>query len=275
MFKVVLNLCREPRIADEALLVLKKMPEFNFRVDTTVYNVVVRLFCEKGDVNMADKLMKEMGLIDLYPDMITNVAMIKGFCNVGRLEDACVLFQVMTGNGCFPNVVAYSALLEGIWALCEGHVEEAYKLIDKVVNGGGVSDGDCFSSLVVSLIRINRLDEAEKLFRKMLASGAKPDSIACSIMIREICRDSRVLDNFCLYDEIEHMRYLPSIDSDIYSILLVGLCQGCHSVEAAKLAKSMLVKKIFLKAPYVEKIVGHLKNCGDKELVNQLGRIGR
>ena len=345
MFKVVFNLCREARIAHEALLVLRKMPEFNIRADTTVYNVVIRLFCEKGDVDMADKLMKEMGLIDLYPDMITYLAMIKGFCNAGRLEDACVLFQVMRGHGCFPNAVAYSALLEGICrygsmekaleflgemekeggscspnvitytsvmqsfcekgqtmealrildrmvacgfapnrvtvitlinGLCaEGHIEEAYKLIDKVVAGGGVSDGDCYSSLVVSLIRINRLDEAEKLFRKMLASGAKPDSIACSMMIREICHDRRVVDAFCLYDEIERMRYLSSIDSDIYSILLVGLCQQSHSVEAAKLARSMLEKRILLKAPYVDRIVEYLKNSGDKELVTQLGRIGR
>lgn len=345
MFKVVLNLCREARIANEALLVLRKMPEFYIRADTIAYNVVIRLFCDKGDMDMADKLMKEMGLIDLYPDMITNVAMIKGFCNVGRLEDACVLFQVMRRHGCSPNAVAYSVLLEGICrhgstekaleflgemekeggscspnvitytsvmqsfcekgqttealrifdrmvtcgcvpnrvtvitlinGLCaEGNVEEAYKLIDKVVAGGGVSDGDCYSSLVVSLIRINRLNEAEKLFRKMLASGAKPDSIACSMMIREICREGRVLDGFFLNDETERMQYLTSIDSDIYSILLVGLCKRNHSVEAAKLARSMLEKRIRLKAPYIDIIVEHLKNSGDEELVRQLGRIGR
>ena len=32
-----------------------------------------------------------MGFSDIYPDMITYVAMSKGFCNVGRLEDACGL----------------------------------------------------------------------------------------------------------------------------------------------------------------------------------------
>ncbi|KAK8587373.1 hypothetical protein V6N12_021869 [Hibiscus sabdariffa] len=65
------------------------------------------------------------------------------------------------------------------------------------------------------------------------------------------------------------MQYLSSIDSDIYCILLVGLCQQSHSVEAAKLARSMLKKKIHLKAPYVDKIIEHLNNSGDKELVSQ------
>ncbi|KAH1113615.1 hypothetical protein J1N35_006993 [Gossypium stocksii] len=342
MFKVVLNLCKEANIADEALLLLRKMPEFNLRPDTTAYNVVIRLLCEKGDMDMAHKLMKEIGLIDLYPDMMTYFAMIKGFCNAGRLEEACELFQAMKGQGFSPNAVAYSVLLEGICkyrstekalellgemekaggncspnvitytsviksfcekgqtiealrildrmeacqcvpnritviilitGLCaEGHVEEAYKLIDRVA-GRGVSNSDCYSSLVLALIRINRLNEAEKRFRKMLVSGAKPSGIACSTVIREICREGRVLDGFCLYNEIERMQYVSSIDTDIYSILLVGLCRQSHSVEAVKLARLMLRKRIRLEAPYVDEIIEHLKNSTDKELVTQLSRI--
>ncbi|KAB2036882.1 hypothetical protein ES319_D03G033300v1 [Gossypium barbadense] len=293
-------------------------------------------------MDMAHKLMKEIGLIDLYPDMMTYFAMIKGFCNAGRLEEACELFQAMKGQGFSPNAVTYSVLLEGICkyrstekalellgemekaggncspnvitytsviksfcekgqtiealrildrmeacqcvpnritvitlitGLCtEGHVEEAYKLIDRVA-GRGVSNSDCYSSLVLALIRINRLNEAEKLFRKMLVSGAKPSGIACSTMIREICHEGRVLDGFCLYNEIERMQYISSIDTDIFSILLVGLCRQSHSVEAVKLARLMLRRRICLEAPYVDEIIKHLKNSTDKELVPQLSRI--
>ncbi|TYJ47132.1 hypothetical protein E1A91_A02G166600v1 [Gossypium mustelinum] len=304
---VVLNLCKEANIADEALLLLRTMPEFNLRPDITAYNVVIRLLCEKGDMDMAHKLMKEIGLIDLYPDMMTYFAMIKGFCNAGRLEEAwfspnAVAYSVLlegiwemekAGGNCSPNVITYTSVIKSfcekgqtiealrildrmeacqcipnritviilITGLCaEGHVEEAYKLIDRVA-GRGVSNSDCYSSL------------AEKLFRKMLVSGAKPSGIACSTMIREICREGRVLDGFCLYNEIERMQYISSIDTDIYSILLVGLCRQSHSVETVKLARLMLRKRICLEAPYVDEIIEHLKNSTDKELVTQLSRI--
>ncbi|TYI40688.1 hypothetical protein ES332_A02G180500v1 [Gossypium tomentosum] len=320
MFKVVLNLCKEANIADEALLLLRTMPEFNLRPDITAYNVVIRVLCEKGDMDMAHKLMKEIGLIDLYPDMMTYFAMIKGFCNAGRLEEAwfspnAVAYSVLlegickyrstekalellgemekAGGNCSPNVITYTSVIKSfcekgqtiealrildrmeacqcipnritviilITGLCaEGHVEEAYKLIDRVA-GRGVSNSDCYSSL------------AEKLFRKMLVSGAKPSGIACSTMIREICREERVLDGFCLYNEIERMQYISSIDTDIYSILLVGLCRQSHSVETVKLARLMLRKRICLEAPYVDEIIEHLKNSTDKELVTQLSRI--
>ena len=345
VFKVVLNLCRGGRLANEALWVLRKMKEFGLQADTTAYNVVIRLFCEKGDMDMAEELMNEMGLSDLYPDMITHVAMIKGFSNVGRLENACGLVKLMRGHGCVPNAVVYSTLLDGVCRfgsmeralellgemekeggdcspnvvtytsviqsfcekgqtmealeildrmeafgcapnrvtvsclinhLCmEGCVEKAYKVIDKVVAGGSVSYGDCYSSLIVSLVKFQKLEEAEKLFRKMLAGGVKPDSLACSILIRKLCLEGRVLDGFCLSDEIEKFEFITSIDSDLYSILLVGLCQQRHSMEAAKLARLMLKKGIRLKASYFDSIVGHLKKFEDEELVKHLSKIGK
>lgn len=339
-FKVVLNLCREARLANEALWVLRKMEEFDLRADTTAYNVVLRLFCEKGEIDLAEELMNEMGLRDLYPDIITYIAMIRGFCKVGRLEDAYGLVQVMKGQGCMPNAVVYSALLDGVCrygkmekalellgemekegkefspnvvtytsviqsfcekgqpmealglldrmeafgcspnrvtvrslikGLCEkGHIEEAYKAIDKVVAGGSVSSGDCYSSLVLCLVKFKKLEEAEKLFREMLASGVKPDSLACSILIKELCLEGRVLDGFWLCDEIEKSEFLSSVDSDLYSILLVGLYKQSHLVEAAKLTRLMLKKGIRLKASYFDTIVEHLKKFEDEELVKHL-----
>lgn len=344
MMKVILNLCEKAKLANEAMWVLRKMPEFDLRPDTIIYNSVIRLFCEKGDMIAADELMKEMGLIDLYPDIITYVSMIKGFCNAGRLEDACGLFKVMKRHGCAANSVAYSALLDGICrlgsmeralellgemekeggdcspnvvtytsviqifcgkgmmrealgildrmeafgcapnrvtistlikGLCvEGNLDEAYHLIDKVVAGGSVSSGGCYSSLVVELVRTKRLKDAEKLFSKMLASGVKPDGLACSVMIRELCLGGQVLEGFCLYEDIEKIGFLSSIDSDIHSVLLLGLCEKNHSVEAAKLARFMLKKRIWLQGPYVDKIVEHLKKSGDNELITNLPRIG-
>ncbi|KAH7514210.1 hypothetical protein FEM48_Zijuj11G0064700 [Ziziphus jujuba var. spinosa] len=344
-FKVVLNLYKEAKLADEALRVLRKMPDFGLRADTTMYNVVIRLFCQKGDMDMAESLMREMGSMDLCPDMITFVEMVKGFCNACRLEDACGLFNVMKEQGCLPNAVLYSVLLDGvcrcgnmekalellgemekeggncspnvvtytslIQRFCEkgrllealkvldrmegfgcapnritvsslikcfcaeDRVEEIYELIERVVRGGNVSPGECYSSLVVSLKTNQKPHEAEKVFRKMLDSGMRPDGLACSIMIKELCLEGRMLDGYHLCDEIESMGCLSSIDSDIYSILLVGLCRQKHSLEAVKLARVMLKKGIRPQAPYIDSIVKIIKNSEDEELVNNLTIIGR
>uniref|UniRef100_A0A2C9ULV0 Pentacotripeptide-repeat region of PRORP domain-containing protein n=1 Tax=Manihot esculenta TaxID=3983 RepID=A0A2C9ULV0_MANES len=307
-FKVVLNLCKEGRLADEgheALLLLRKMPEFYIRADTNAYNIVVKLFCDKGYMNMAQKLMGEMG-----------------FCDVGRLNEAYSLFKVMKTNGCAPNVVAYSTLIDWVCrfgremekeggdcnpniltytslvqgfcemgkfgcapncvtvstllkGLCvEGYLEKAYKLINRAVVGGSVSYSDCYSSLVVCLTRIKKIEEAEKLLRRILVSRVKPDGLACSVMIKELCLKNWVLDGYSLYEETEKIGCLPTIGSDIYSIILVGLYQQGCSAEAAKLARTMLETRITLKPPYVDEVVEHLKKSGDKELAVDLADIG-
>ncbi|XP_050151988.1 pentatricopeptide repeat-containing protein At5g47360-like [Malus sylvestris] len=345
MFKVVFNLCKEAKLADEALRVLRIMPEFGLRPDTTVYNVIIRLFCDMEDMDMAESLVKEMDLVDLCPDLITYMVLIKGFCNVGRLDDACGLFKVMKEHGCLPNAVVYSALLDGfcrcdnmkralellkemekeggdctpnvvtytsviqklcdkglstdalvildrmeacgcapscvtvsslIKGLCvEDRVEEAYKLIDRVVAGSSVSYGDCYSSLVVSLARGRKPEEAEKVFKMMVDGRVKPNSLACSIMLKKLCLDGRVVDALCLFDELNKMECLSSIDSDVYPVLLMGLCQQMHLVDAAKLAKTMLKKGFELKAPYVDNIAEILKKSGDEELIKNLTIIAR
>lgn len=45
--------------------ILRKFSEFNLRADIIMYNIVIRLFCEMGDMVMAYKLTKDMSLIDL------------------------------------------------------------------------------------------------------------------------------------------------------------------------------------------------------------------
>jgi pentatricopeptide repeat protein len=84
-----------------------------------------------------------------------------------------------------------------------------------------------------------------------------------------------VLDGFMLCDEIENMEFLSSVDSDLYSVLLVGLCQQSHLVEAARLARLMLKKGIRLKASYVDSMVEHLKKFEDEELVKHLNKVGK
>ncbi|KAF5179615.1 Pentatricopeptide repeat-containing protein [Thalictrum thalictroides] len=340
-FKVILNLCGEAKLADEGLGMLRKMGEFGCRPDTTIFNVVIRMFSDKGGngMDVAQGLMKEMGLIDLYPDLSTYIAMIKGFCRVGRLDDACRLIEVMRDHGCVPNVVVYSTLLDGfckignfdraleflcemeedpsripnvvtytslIQSFCEKgktkealtilvrmesrgcfpnrvtvstllkqlcfeeNIEAAYRLIDKVIANGVVSRNECYSSLVLSLLQYKKMDEAKKLFILMLENQIKPDGLACSKFIKQLCLEGNFLNGFEYYVEMEKRDFLASVDSDIYSILLVGLCQQGHLVEATRLINAMVERKIKLKAPYANSIFESLQNSGERELASHL-----
>lgn len=343
-FKVVLNLCKEAKLANEGLWVLKKMKDFNCKPDTTAYNLVIRLFCEKSKMDEALMLMEEMSSINLHPDMVTFVTMVKGFCDLGRIQDASKLFKIVNQQGLSPNVVAYSTLLDGVCKhgdlekglelllemenkqgvftptvvtytsiirgfceqkrsieaftildkmekcgctpnrvtistfinglIMEDKLDEAYKFIDRVVSKGSVSKSECYSSLVVTLFKVGKFEDGERVFRRMLVGGLKPDGVACSVVLKKMClNEERVLDSFELCNEIEKLGFVISIDSEIYSILMDGLCKKGCLIEASKLAMLMGEKGIKLKGGFLKSVVEYLKNAGEMELVSHIFKV--
>ncbi|XP_074379351.1 pentatricopeptide repeat-containing protein At5g47360-like [Apium graveolens] len=341
-FKVVLCLCKEAKLGNEGLWVLRKMREFNCRVNTVAYNIVIRSFCYMGNVDDAVRLVREMGSSGNFPDMITYGAMVKCFIDGGRLDEAFGLFRDMKAHGCVPNTVLYSILIDGvcrfgsfgtalellgemenggkscrpnavtytavIQSLCEGgrsvmalsvldrmkafgcspnritlrtlinglcvenNVEEAYKLIERVVEVNDLSVGECYSSLVVSLLWVGKFEEAENVFRILLAGGVNPDGLASSHLIRGFCFKGRVLDGFRLYIDIEILGNVSPIDADVYSLLLAGLIENHYMVEADNLAGKMMERDIQLKPPYGEPVVNYLISSGKVVLLSHYYR---
>lgn len=338
--KVVLNLCREAKLANEALWVLRKMRDFNLGADTVAYNIVIRLFCQKGDMGTAERLMREMGSVGVCADMVTFMEMIKGFCDVGKLDDASKLFQEIKEQGCVPNVVVFSALLDGfcrkaslekalellaemergvedcrpnaitytsvIHSFCiqglpskalvvldrminhgcapnrvtvrvlfdglcaEGRVKEADELIDKFVSCGGVSIADCNSCLIISLIRVRNLEEAERRFSWMLSLGMRPDAMTCNVILRELCSKGRPSDAFLILRKIEKAGFSAFIGYDVFTALLKGLYELECREEALTLAKLMLDRGIRIQAPHADKIVKCLKKSGENLLISEV-----
>ncbi|KAK7300637.1 hypothetical protein RJT34_11485 [Clitoria ternatea] len=304
MYNVVIRLCCKKSDVEMAQKLMREMSLRGLCPDLITYMAMVEGLCDVGRAEDAYSLLKVMRVHGCEPNLVVLSAVLDGLCRCGSMERALELLDGMEKGGKFsPNVVSYTSVIQsfckrGQWieaseildrmrafgchanhvtvftmieSLCaDGCVEEAYRLVDKFVMEHGVSYGDCYSSLVISLIRIKELEKAEKLFREMLAGDAKPDTLASSLLLKELCMKDRVLDGFCLLDALENMGCLSSIDSDIYSILLVGLCQRSHLVEATKLAKIMLKKSVQLRPPYQDSALDILIQNGGKDLVKQL-----
>ncbi|KAG2264649.1 hypothetical protein Bca52824_071728 [Brassica carinata] len=247
--RIVLSLCSQAKLADEALWVLRKFPEFDLSADTVAYNVVIRLFADKGDLSMGMKLMEEMESIDLSPDVMTYTSLINGFCNAGMSEHGCVL-----------NTVTYSRILEGV---CKcGEMERALELLtemEKEEDGGFISPNAVTYTLVIqAFVEKKRVQEALMVLDRMgdrgcspnrvtvlgycvanpleemgrggedvplmLVRGIRPDGLCGSLVLRELCLLERYHDCFLLYEEIEKVDVVSTIDTDVHSVLLLGLC---------------------------------------------------
>ena len=265
------GLCNAGRL-EEAYEMVKVMRGNGCSPNLVILSAVLDGFCRLGSMERALELLDEMEKSgDCCPNVVTYTSLIQSFCKRGEWTEALNILDRMRAFGCFANHVTVFTLIE---SLCtKGRVDEAYKVVDKLVVEHCVSRGDCYNSLVISFIRIKKLEEAENLFKEMLAAEIKPDTLASSLLLKELCLKDRVLDGFYLLDTIENMGFLSSIDSDIYSILLIGLCQKNHLTEATKLAKIMLKKAVPLRPPYKDRAIDFLRKYGEKDLVKQLTGI--
>ncbi|KAF9619692.1 hypothetical protein IFM89_008369 [Coptis chinensis] len=153
---------REATRADEALGVFRKMREFGCRPDTTSFNIVIQIFCEEGDMDVVligdfDKALELLDEIEKVenggmPNVVSYISLIQNFCDNGRTVEALAVLDRMGSRGCFPNQVTISTLIKRFYS--DDNIEEAHKLIEKVVVNGSVSRNKCYSCLVVSLLRI-------------------------------------------------------------------------------------------------------------------------
>lgn len=270
---MIKGFCDVGRLEDACQLI-KSMKGHGCVPNTVVYSALLDGVCKHGSLENALDILEKMEKEDeeCRPNVVTYSTVIKGFVEKGRVMEALRVLDQMEDSGLQPNRVTVTALMDG---LCkEGSVEEVRKVIDRV-SRGTEHHVKFYGLLVVSLCRIGKTKEAEKIFGTMIISGMKPNDLVLSSIIKAIVLEGRALDGFGLFDSLENSGHFPAIDSEIYSIILAGLCEKSHLVEAAKLANLMVERRIKLEPPYVQNIVEYLKNHGEEDLASHIGSIDR
>lgn len=287
-YNVVIRLLVAKSRLDEAMGLLREMNSLDLYPDMVTYVCIIKGLCDAGSLEAATKLMKDMKghgcepnsvvystildgicmhgslnmaleflggmekeIDEFKPNVVTYTTMIKGFVEKGMSSEALKILDRMDNSGLKPNTVTFATLLDG---LCkEGQVEEARMVVDRF-RGDGVGYDELCSVLTLSLLRAGKDKESEEMFRSMLSRGLKPSGLTSSSIIRRVISEGRVLDGYLLLRALEKSGNLLSIDKDIYSILLAGLCQQNHLTEAGRLMNMMGERRIRVEHPHSENI---------------------
>ena len=87
-FKIIFNISREANLLEQARELLDHMKDLNCRPDSTIYNSLICLLTEARCMDMAETMVKRMSGWGSSPNIITYSALIKGFHDLGQIEDA-------------------------------------------------------------------------------------------------------------------------------------------------------------------------------------------
>lgn len=250
---IIKGLCDAGKL-EAALGLMKVMKGHGCVPNSVIYSTILDGTCMHGSLEIALKFLDGMEKEneECKPNVVTYTTMVKGFVEKGMTNEGLKILDRMYDSELKPNRVTFATVIDGL--IKEGQVEEALKVIDKF-GGDGVRFDELYNMLVLSLLRAGRHKESEEMFRTMLARELKPSGLTASSIIRKIVSEGRVLDGYFLFQEVEKLGNLLSIDPDVYSILLASLCQENHLTEAGSLVNIMVERRISIEPPHSEHLV--------------------
>ncbi|KQK23542.1 hypothetical protein BRADI_1g74500v3 [Brachypodium distachyon] len=101
-------------------------------------------------------------------------ALINAFLSVGDLLAAVTLYETMEGmEDCKPDSATYDAFISAFSRIGSGDAMMSWYLAAK--NAEFIPSIQTFESLIVGLVRLNRLDDDEVVFEEMISFEIKPN----------------------------------------------------------------------------------------------------
>ncbi|RYR21408.1 hypothetical protein Ahy_B03g066685 isoform C [Arachis hypogaea] len=94
---------------DRAFRVFRRMVK-SCEPDADTYTMLIKMFCERNELEMATKIWKYMKSKRFVPSLHTYSVLINGLCQKGNAMKACVLMEEMIENGIRPSGSTFAKL---------------------------------------------------------------------------------------------------------------------------------------------------------------------
>nr|UPT49626.1 pentatricopeptide repeat protein AaPPR988 [Agave angustifolia] len=152
------------------------------------------------------------------PDVVTYNMLLDGLCRAGKVETAWNFLSWMRSRGgeIAPNVVL-------ICGYCGcGDVDKAVELLDEIVEMGLKPNKMTYNTLVKGLCEARRMDLVKEVLER--DTGFKPDTCTFNTLMAAHCSSGSVNDAVKVFDRMLQLNV--KTDSACYSTLICGLCKS-------------------------------------------------
>nr|CAD1841520.1 unnamed protein product [Ananas comosus var. bracteatus] len=245
-----------------AMRVLNLMQKDGCAPDLTVCNAAIQVLVMAGRLAKAVKFSDRMERVGIKPNIITYNSLIKGsvvhsFCQSGRMEEAKNIVTEMISKGCLPDVVTYSAVIDGFCRI--GKIDQARKMLKYMYKNNYAAKMDSsphrprliyFSMHCVKRVtwerrrsswrsvkaRNDRFEEATELAKKMLHRGLVPTPVMYRTVIHRYCEKGKVEELLKLLEKMLQRKELRSA----YNQVIEKLCALGKPEEAYKILGKVL-----------------------------------
>jgi pentatricopeptide repeat protein len=119
------------------------------------------------------------------PNVVTYTVLINNLCKSGYLSSAEIRCKEMLAGRFLPNSFTYNCFLN--YMATEGELEKA-KVLHAAMLKGCLANTVTFNTLIKGFCKVGQIQEAIDLMQKITESGFFPDCISYSTIINELSK---------------------------------------------------------------------------------------
>ncbi|XP_057523945.1 pentatricopeptide repeat-containing protein At5g39710-like [Amaranthus tricolor] len=242
-------------------------------IDVITYSIMIKGYCQIGKMEDARKVFDEMRCL---PNSITYGNLVNGFCKQGMMVEARQIVDKMIMNKhCLPNLKTYTMLIDGYSK--KGDIQSAMLCLDEMVLQGLEPNLITYNAIINGFCLIGKIDEAKKMMTKMRLNGVKDDIVTHTSLLRGFCVVGR------LDEAVNHLNNIIALgikpDVRAYGLVLNEFCKLGKANEAVALLREIVARDINLSTSNFNAVLKVLVQSGELNeailLLKWMPKIGR
>ncbi|KAJ0983921.1 hypothetical protein J5N97_002277 [Dioscorea zingiberensis] len=191
---------------DRARRVLDEMSLAGVPANRITYNVLLKGYCQRLQLNEAKELAREMAENkEIEPNVVSYNILIDGCILFDDSTGALAYFNEMRERGIAPTKVSYTTLMKA-FAL-SGQPKLAHQVFEEMEKDPRVKvDRVAWNMLVEGYCRLGLLEEGKKVVEKMKESGLQPDVATYGSLANGIALARKPGEALLLWNEVQERR---------------------------------------------------------------------
>ncbi|KAK4439323.1 Pentatricopeptide repeat-containing protein, mitochondrial [Sesamum alatum] len=186
---VLQGLCKSGS-ANEAHSILAEMERKRIKPNVTTFATAIGGFYEEGNYVDVGKMMQLMKKYGIEPGMSIYNVRIQSLCKLKRSAEAKALFDALLSRGMKPNWATYGHLMYGFCR--EGKLDVAKSLYKEMVHRGLQPEAQCYFTLVYYLCQGQDFDAALGICKDCMLKGWVPNITTMKSLVDGLVRIEKV-----------------------------------------------------------------------------------
>uniref|UniRef100_J3N0M0 Pentacotripeptide-repeat region of PRORP domain-containing protein n=1 Tax=Oryza brachyantha TaxID=4533 RepID=J3N0M0_ORYBR len=201
------GLCSEGAV-DKARFLFDAMLGSELTPPVRVYRSLAFAYCKARRSLDASEMCQLMLSKGMYLDRELGTALIRVFCQQGRLEPALDVFHRMKGDEHVElDAYAYTTMIGGLFE--HGYVDHGLELYHEMMDRGIQPDAVTYSVMIKWYCKSKWVATAMDIYKVMIRTGVAPDLRCYTILMASLCKDGKLGEAEYLFDNMLESGLLP------------------------------------------------------------------